>query len=137
MLSGNNLNLTSSPGETEWTINGRCTGNAEIPLTANGIAQVRGTGEALVGPGKLIDPSKLAHVFTSPRQRAIVTLDMLLGSTQKKRLEEEGKISVTEDITEWDYGTYEGLTPKEIKESRASRGLQKWDIWTEGCEGGE
>lgn len=98
---------------------------------------MRGTGASLVGSGKLIDPSKLAHVFTSPRQRVIVTLDMLIGPEQKKRLEDENKISVTEDITEWDYGAYEGLTPKEIKESRASRGLPKWDIWTEGCEGGE
>jgi broad specificity phosphatase PhoE len=106
-------------------------------LTDNGISQVKGTGEALVGPGKLIDPSKLAHVFTSPRQRAVVTLDMLLGPTHKDRLEKEGKVTVTEDITEWDYGSYEGLKPHEIKESRAERGLPKWDIWTMGCEGGE
>ena len=62
---------------------------------------------------------------------------MLLGPSQKARLEKEGKVTVTEDITEWDYGDYEGLTPQEIKESRAKRGLPKWDIWTQGCEGGE
>ncbi|CZS91533.1 related to phosphoglycerate mutase [Rhynchosporium graminicola] len=124
-------------GETEWTINGRCTGNAEIPLTEHGIAQVQGTSEALVGAGKLIDPSKLVHVFSSPRQRALVTLDMLLGKEHKKRLQHEGKITVTESITEWDYGNYEGLTPLEIKESRAKSGLPKWDIWTMGCDGGE
>jgi probable phosphoglycerate mutase len=62
---------------------------------------------------------------------------MLLGPTHKERLEREDRITVTEDITEWDYGTYEGLKPHEIKESRAKRGLPKWDIWTMGCEGGE
>jgi sedoheptulose-bisphosphatase len=64
-------------------------------------------------------------------------LDLLLGSTHKERLEKEGRVTVTEDITEWDYGDYEGLMPHEIKESRAKRGLPKWDIWTMGCEGGE
>ncbi|MCJ1311142.1 hypothetical protein MMC25_004812 [Agyrium rufum] len=124
-------------GETEWTINGRCTGNAEIPLTQNGISQVRGTGQMLVGPDKLIDPKKLLHVFSSPRKRAVDTLSILLGSEEKAHLENEGKLTVTEDITEWDYGDYEGLTPKEVTETRNKRGLPKWDIWTQGCEGGE
>lgn len=93
-------------GETEWTISGQCTGNADIPLTENGEKQSRGTGEKLVGRGKLIDPAKLAHVFCSPRQRATKTLDLLLGEDAKKTLESEKKLSITDDITEWDYGTY-------------------------------
>jgi broad specificity phosphatase PhoE len=91
----------------------------------------------LVGAGKLIDPSKLTHVFTSPRKRALDTLTMLLGASQQEQLEKDGKITVTEDIAEWDYGDYEGLKPHEIKERRAEKGLPKWDIWTQGCEGGE
>ncbi|TGO17491.1 hypothetical protein BTUL_0017g00720 [Botrytis tulipae] len=121
----------------EWAINACCTGKAEIPLTANGIAQVQGTGEVLVGAGKLIDPSKLTHVFTSRRKRAVDTLSMLLGPAYKDRLDQENKITTTEDIADWDYGDYEGLKPDEIKESRAKRDLPKWDIWTQGCEGGE
>lgn len=93
-------------GETEWTISGQCTGNADIPLTENGKKQSKGTGEKLVGPGKLIDPAKLAHVFCSPRQRAGVTLDLLLGEKVKEKLQSEKKLSVTDDITEWDYGSY-------------------------------
>lgn len=31
----------------------------------------------------------------------------------------------------------EGKTPAEIKAERAEKGLPKWDIWTEGCPGGE
>lgn len=93
-------------GETKWTISGQCTGNADIPLTENGKKQSKGTGEQLVGPGKLIDPAKLAHVFCSPRQRAVVTLDLLLGEDTKEKLEAEGKLEITQDITEWDYGTY-------------------------------
>ncbi|KAI0127845.1 phosphoglycerate mutase [Xylariales sp. AK1849] len=124
-------------GETEWTISGQCTGNADIPLTENGVEQSRGTGDMLVGPGKLIDPSKLAHIFCSPRQRAVITLDMLLGGDAKKKLKAENKLSLTEDIAEWDYGNYEGKTPSEIEAQREERGLPKWNIWVEGCEGGE
>lgn len=68
--------------------------------------QSKGTGEKLVGSGKLIDPAKLAHVFCSPRQRAVVTLDLLLGEDAKEQLQADNKLSVTDDITEWDYGSY-------------------------------
>ncbi|KAB5581018.1 phosphoglycerate mutase [Coniochaeta sp. 2T2.1] len=124
-------------GETEWTISGQCTGNAEIPLTENGKEQVQGTGKMLVGAGKLIDPSKLAHVFCSPRVRAVTTLDLLLGREAQKHLDADGKLTFTDDITEWDYGRYEGITPAQINERRKEEGLGKWNIWVEGCPGGE
>ncbi|CAN8099812.1 unnamed protein product [Discula destructiva] len=124
-------------GETEWTISGQCTGNADIPLTANGEKQSRATGEKLVGPGKLIDPARLARVFCSPRQRAVVTLGLLLGADAKEKLEADNKLSITQDITEWDYGSYEGITPAEIKARRTEKGLPNWDIWSDGCPGGE
>lgn len=51
-----------------------------------------------------------------------------------------GKVTITEDIAEWDYGDYEGLLTKEIRARRKEKGLDKdkpWDIWVDGCEGGE
>lgn len=96
----------SLKGETEWTISGQCTGNADIPLTENGKKQSKGTGEKLVGPGKLIDPAKIAHVYCSPRQRAMVTLECLLGEDAKAMMQAENKITITENIAEWDYGSY-------------------------------
>lgn len=93
-----------------------------------------------MGPGKLIDPSKIAHVFVSPRQRAQSTFDLLLGDAQKEALVKVGKVTVTEDIAEWDYGDYEGLHPTAIRSQRKEMGLDKdkpWDIWVDGCEGGE
>ena len=129
--------LTPQTGETEWTISGQCTGNAEILLTENGKKQSQGTGKMLVGTGKLIDPSRLAHVFCSPRIRAVTTLDMLLGEKGKKQLEADKKLTITDDITEWDYGRYEGITPPRINEKRKEEGLGKWNIWVEGCPEGE
>lgn len=48
------------------------------------------------------------------------------------------KVQVTEDVREWDYGDYEGVTSPEIRRTREEQGLQgTWDIWKDGCPGGE
>ena len=67
-------------------------------------------------------------------------MELLLGEEQRGALVEKGKLSVTEDIAEWDYGEYEGVRPKEVRLRRKERGLdgeREWDIWRDGCEGGE
>ena len=47
-------------------------------------------------------------------------------------------MQITEDIREWDYGSYEGITSAEIAARREKNGeLGKWDIWRDGCPGGE
>lgn len=40
-------------------------------------------------------------------------------------------------VREWDYGDYEGLTSQQIRTQRAERGEGPWDIWRDGCPGGE
>ncbi|KAF2465973.1 phosphoglycerate mutase-like protein [Lindgomyces ingoldianus] len=140
-------------GETEWSLNGRHTGTTELPLTSNGEKRVQATGKALVGDDRLIVPGNLAHIYVSPRHRAQRTLELLdLGcrdrypwhnsstpaSPQSLDIRTNAKISITPSIREWDYGSYEGLTSPQIRASRLSRGLPPdWDIWRDGCEGGE
>jgi broad specificity phosphatase PhoE len=49
-------------------------------------------------------------------------------------------VTVTEDIAEWDYGDYEGITEGETRVLRKERGWdveREWDVWRDGCEGGE
>jgi probable phosphoglycerate mutase len=50
-------------------------------------------------------------------------------------------VEVTERLKEWDYGDYEGLTIDEVHQLRKERGLEQgnrtWNIWVDGCEGGE
>ena len=49
----------------------------------------------------------------------------------------DAKIEVTDAIQEWDYGDYEGVTSKDIQAQRKRDGLDEWDIWRDGCPGGE
>lgn len=155
-------------GETEWSLNGRHTGTSDIPLTKNGERRIIATGRALVGDDRLIVPKKLAHMFVSPsyhslsnrnfryvspRTRAQKTLELLyLGCKEKlpwqevraehpKGVRTDAKVQITEDIREWDYGDYEGITSPQIRELRKKQGIGgpdgAWDIWKDGCPGGE
>jgi sedoheptulose-bisphosphatase len=89
----------------------------------------------------------------SPRKRAQKTLELLyLGCREKLPWQEErdhpdsdirteANVQITEDIREWDYGDYEGITSPQIRELRKKQGIGgpngEWDIWKEGCPGGE
>ncbi|KAK8067837.1 phosphoglycerate mutase family protein [Apiospora saccharicola] len=139
-------------GETEWSLDGRHTGTSDIPLTATGEKRVRSTGKALVGEDRLIVPKQLAHIYVSPRTRAQRTFELLNlgikdplpwkahGATPDKIEGNacEARVEVTQDIREWDYGDYEGVTSAQIRDRREKEGLgRNWDIWADGCPGGE
>ena len=83
-------------GQTEWSMSGQYTGKTDIPMTAEGEEQVKGSAKLMYGTGKLIDPAKVAKVFVSPRKRAIRTYELFSGQT-------EG-YEVTESLAEWSYG---------------------------------
>ncbi len=93
-------------------------------------------------------PCLFVSSYVSPRARSQRTLELLaLGCHdpypwQNTRDESQphrtdAKVTVTEDIREWDYGDYEGITSQEIRERRKAQGLGGWDIWRDGCPGGE
>lgn len=68
------------------------------------------------------------------------TFQIAFSEADQQALKDAGKISETERLAEWDYGQYEGLLTKEIRALRKEHGLdteQPWDIWRDGCEGGE
>ena len=102
-------------GETEWTISRQHTGRTDLPLTAEGERVAR----EVLGP-KLRD-AEFDLVLSSPLRRALETA-RLAGFAPE----------VDERLREFDYGEYEGLTSAEIKERRPD-----WDLWTDGCPGGE
>ena len=104
-------------GETEWSISGRHTGSTEIDLTENGRTQAKLAGSVLSGLS-LDNPL----VISSPRHRTLVTAE-LAGLTVDE---------VSPLLAEWDYGEYEGVTTKKIRET-----VPDWLVWTHGCPGGE
>lgn len=101
--------------ETEWSRSGRHTSVTDLPLTAEGERIARGLGPRLAG-----EPFDL--VLTSPRQRARHTA-ALAGFPHAR---------VDEDLVEWFYGDYEGVTTVEIRET-----VPGWTVWTHPSPGGE
>ena len=102
--------------QTEWSISGRHTGSSDIPLTDAGRAAAR----------ELVEPLSIwrfGRVLVSPLRRARETADLCgLGASAE----------VMEELREWDYGEYEGLTTAEIRAERPD-----WSLWRDGCPGGE
>ena len=102
-------------GETEWSRSGQHTGRTDIPLTDEGRRQAELIRTALAG-------FDFALVLVSPLERARQTADLMgLGNAELR-----------DDLAEWDYGTYEGLTSAQIHELRPG-----WSLWVDGCPGGE
>jgi len=87
--------------ETEWSIAGRHTGRTDIPLTEHG-------REVAAALAPRFADREFALVLSSPLSRARDTA-ALAG------LEPD---DYDEDLLEWDYGDYEGITTKEVRETR-------------------
>lgn len=103
-------------GETEWSSSGRHTSYTDVALTERGREQARALGPRLHG-------YSFRLVLSSPRVRAVDTCALAgLG----------GQAEITEDLVEWDYGAYEGLTTLEIREQ-----VPDWTIFDHGAPGGE
>lgn len=99
-------------GETEWSRTGQHTGRTDLDLTEGGRRRATAAKLAL-GELDLIDPL----VLSSPRRRALITAE-LAGLHPAE---------ISDDLAEWDYGGYEGLTTTEIR-----RAQPDWLIWTHG-----
>jgi broad specificity phosphatase PhoE len=103
-------------GETEWSRDRKHTGHTDIPLTETGRREAAMLRDELAGRG-------FARVLSSPLSRALETCRLAgLGDA----------VELTDDLREWDYGEYEGITTAEIREGRPG-----WYLWRDGCPGGE
>jgi probable phosphoglycerate mutase len=61
-------------------------------------------------------------VYSSPLQRAIRTAE-LAGFPEP---------AIEPLLAEWNYGDYDGITTRQIHDARPD-----WDLWSDGCPGGE
>ena len=103
-------------GETAWSLSGQHTGTTDLALTERG-------EEAAKRLAQPLSRVAFAGVLTSPMRRAERTCELAgLGA----------QAIVDSDLTEWNYGDYEGLTTGQIR-ARAPG----WILFRDGCPGGE
>lgn len=103
-------------GETAWSLSGQHTGTTDIPLTDNG----RKLAEKL---RPVLAKQTFALVLVSPMQRARDTCAIAGLSAAAV---------VDDDLREWNYGDYEGITSKVIHETNPG-----WQVFRDGAPGGE
>jgi broad specificity phosphatase PhoE len=101
-------------GETEWSRSGQHTSRTDLPLTPDGEKRA-------VAVKKILSGKQFALVLSSPMRRALET-SRLAGYDAE----------TSDDLREWDYGKYEGLTTREIQKK-----VPQWTIWTGDPAGGE
>jgi broad specificity phosphatase PhoE len=98
-------------GETAWSRSGQHTGTTDIPLTDN--------DSSLAKRMQVLAAEAFALVLQQARETCEVAG---LGD----------KAVIDFDLVEWNYGKYEGLTPKQIQEMAPG-----WLTFRDGCPGGE
>jgi broad specificity phosphatase PhoE len=102
-------------GQTSWSRDWLHTSVTDVPLTELGIEQSRALADRLAD-------HTFVHVTTSPRARARRTAE-LAGFPDAV---------VDEDLAEWNYGRYEGVSTATIRETDPG-----WSVWTHVTPGGE
>ncbi|MFL5822116.1 MAG: histidine phosphatase family protein [Solirubrobacteraceae bacterium] len=103
-------------GQTEWSASGRHTSRTDLPLLQEGRARAEDLADLLAG-------RQFSLVLCSPLRRARETC----------QLAGFGEVAVVcDELHEWEYGDYEGLTTPEIRTERPD-----WNLWRDGCPGGE
>jgi broad specificity phosphatase PhoE len=102
-------------GPTEWSEAGRHTSTTDLPLLPSGETAARALAQRL-------DAVHFDLTLTSPRLRARRTAE-LAGHPEAE---------VDDDLVEWGYGDYEGVTTAEIRQS-----VPDWTVWTCPSPGGE
>ena len=101
--------------ETEWSLSGKHTSRTDLALTENGRELARALRPR-------VEEHRFALVLSSPLSRARDTAELA-------GLRVDG---VRDELREWDYGEYEGVTTPQIRETRPD-----WYLWRDGAPGGE
>jgi broad specificity phosphatase PhoE len=103
-------------GQTDWARDRRHTGRSDVPLNPRGEDEARRMGVRLA-------QHRFDRVFTSPLSRAVETARLAgFGARAEPR----------DELLEFDYGRYEGLTTPQVRAERPD-----WDLFRDGCPGGE
>ena len=102
-------------GETAWSLSGQHTSVTDLPLTPKGERDAGRLGDRLRG-------LHFARILTSPLLRARRTCELAGWATA----------AVDDDLIEWRYGDFEGLTTQQIRATHPG-----WELFRDGAPGGE
>lgn len=102
--------------QTKWNITGQHTSYTDLPLDATGESQAKALRVKL--KGKIF-----SHVFSSGFERTIQTCSYAGFGDQ---------MEIMEDLSEWNYGEFEGKTTLEIRKK-----IPSWRVFIHGAKGGE
>lgn len=97
-------------GETEWNALGKFQGCKDIALSPQGINQAKYVSDRLKG--------KFDYIYSSPLKRAYKTASII-------GMQGGFKIEILNDLREINFGDWEGMTVKEIKDNFPS----EFEIW--------
>jgi broad specificity phosphatase PhoE len=103
-------------GQTEWSRTGRHTGRTDVPLTDEGEEQARA-----------LQP------WVSGLQPRLVLVSPLLRASRTAELAGLADLVVDDNLQEWDYGGYEGLTTPQIREQTEAG----WTVFRNGVVPGD
>jgi probable phosphoglycerate mutase len=103
-------------GATAWSVARRHTSTTDLDLIPEGIRQATELGRRLAD-------HRFTVVLSSPLLRARRTAELAGFGTH---------LELDDDLMEFRYGDYEGVTTADIIARRPG-----WNLWTDGCPGGE
>ncbi|MFD8613000.1 histidine phosphatase family protein [Streptomyces sp. NPDC059631] len=113
--------LLARHGQTQWSLSGKHTGRTDVPLLEEGRRGAKLLGERLHRAP--FDGLPGVEVRTSPLVRARETCE-LAGFGERA--------TDWDTLMEWDYGSYEGMTPRQIQDEAPG-----WLLWRDGAPRGE
>ncbi len=88
-------------GETDASMKGRCYGKLDVPLSTEGVSQVKKTAQ-------LIAPLQPTFIVSSPRIRALDSAEIIAHRCQLS-------VSVNEQFAELDFGDLEGERYEDVE----------------------
>ena len=103
-------------GQTEWSESGKHTSRTDLPLLEKGRTRAQEIGS-------LLSSQRFSLVLCSPLLRARETCELAGFGEQAV---------ICDDLREWEYGEYEGITTPDIR-----RDHPDWNLWRDGSPGGE
>lgn len=99
-------------GQTDLNRDARFRGLSDVALNEQGKREA-------AGAGRLLEGSRVEHVYTSPVRRAAETAAAIAAATG-------GKVEPDDDFTDIDYGRWQGLTVAEVRARFGEAQLEAW-----------